>query len=226
LCALDAVSFEVKEGEIFGIAGPNGSGKTTLFNVISGALAPSAGEVFFNGSNITGMKPHEVCHRGLARTFQIPVVFSSMTVRDNIKIGACFGSRGREDEEKNINEVISFVGLQGKENTITKNLDLFGKKSVMIGAALATRPRLLLLDEPIAGLTPVEVEKSVDLFHKINSDLGITIIIIEHLMKVFVKICGRCMILDYGEGIYLGSAKEIHKDKAVCESYLGDGYNA
>lgn len=220
LAAVKDVSCEVQEGEIFGIAGPNGAGKTTLFNLISGVL-PGSGKIIFNGININGLRPHQICQRGIARTFQIPTLFSTMTVFQNVRVGAHFGLRGGKDEEGIINEVINFVGLNGRENIIAENLNLFDKKSTMLAAALATKPRLLLLDEPIGGLSPTEIRQSVTLFQKINEGLGVTIIVIEHLMKVLVETSHRLMILHNGEKICVGPPQEVTKDRRVIETYLG-----
>jgi len=222
LAAVKDLSFEVEKGEIFGIAGPNGAGKTTLFNLICGML-PGTGEIVFDGRNINGLRPHQICYRGIARTFQIPLLFSTMTVFENVKVGAHFGGRGGHNEKENINETINLVGLQGKENIIAENLSVFNKKLVMLAAALATRPKLLLLDEPAGGLSPGEVKQSVELIQKINTELGITIIVIEHLMKVLMELSQRLMILHYGEKICMGPPKEVTADKRVIEVYLGAG---
>jgi branched-chain amino acid transport system ATP-binding protein len=150
---------------MFGIAGPNGAGKTTLFNLISGVLAGS-GDIILDGIKISGLRPCQICHRGVARTFQIPQVFSSMTVLNNVKVGACFGGLKGHREGEIVDEVITLVGLQGKENVVSDHLNLYGKRQTMLAAALATRPKLLLLDEPIAGLSPTEVRETVTVFRK------------------------------------------------------------
>ncbi len=222
LAAVKDLSFEVKEKEIFGIAGPNGAGKTTLFNVISGVY-PSSGEIHFLGERINHLRPFQVCHKGIARTFQIPSVFSTLTVYDNIRIGAHFGNYSK-NEVKIIKDVLDFVGLSEKMHIQTKHLPLFDKKLTMVGAALATQPKLLMLDEPIGGLSPGEINQSVDLFKRINRELGITLIVIEHLMKVLMEISERMMILHNGEKICLGTPEEVAKDKQVIEVYLGADY--
>jgi branched-chain amino acid transport system ATP-binding protein len=220
LAAVNDLSFEVEGGEIFGIAGPNGAGKSTLFNVVTGFYRGS-GDIIFDGGNIRGLRPHQICHKGIARTFQIPQLFSTLPLVENVKVGAHFGGRGAHDERERINEAINFVGLQGKENAIAANLNLFDKKLTLIAAALATKPKLLLLDEPIGGLSPTEVRESVALIQKINKELGLTIIVIEHLMKVLTKISQRLMILHNGEKICLGPPEEVTKNKRVIEVYLG-----
>ncbi len=223
LSALNSVSFEVSEGEIFGIAGPNGSGKTTLFNVITGVY-PYSGNIIFDGLSIRGLRPHRICHRGIGRTFQISTVFSTMTVRQNLEIGARFGNHGQTDIEQSIKEAITLAGLGERENTIGANLNLFDKKATMIAAALATKPKLLLLDEPAGGLSLSEIEELLKLIRKINQALGISVIIIEHLMKVIMGLCQRLMILHYGDKICLGPPQEVAKDKRVIEAYLGGTY--
>ena len=219
LVAVKDVSFKVEKGEIFGIAGPNGSGKTTLFNLISGMLRGS-GNIVFDNQNISGLRPDQICQKGIARTFQIPVVFPTLTVSRNVEVGAYFGTQGTQREKGIINEVINFVGLQGKENVVAAGIDLFSKKMTMLAAALATKPKLLLLDEVVAGLSPTETSQFVELVGKINRELGITIMVIEHLMKVLTEICQRLMIIHYGEQICIGPPKEVTENSRVREIYL------
>jgi len=220
LAAVNDLSFEVEKGEIFGIAGPNGAGKTTLFNLISG-IYPYSGEITFEGEDIHGLRPFQVCHRGVARTFQIPILFPTITVYDNVRVGAHFGVLKGKNEKERINKVIDFVGLRDKENIVAEHVDLFDKRLTMLAAALATEPRLLLVDEPIAGLSPKEVRASVELFQRINKELGITIIVIEHLMKVLVEVSHRLMIINNGEKICTGPPREVTQNKEVIEVYLG-----
>ena len=222
MMAVNDLSFEVPSGEVFGIAGPNGAGKTTLFNLITGFLQGS-GEVRFEDKDVTNLKPHEICHRGIARTLQIPQVFSTLNVFDNIRFGAHFGNKhiknGNETEV--IHRVMDFVGLQDDQTAIAENMNLYHKKLIMIAAALATQPRLLLLDEPIGGLSPAEIDPLMELIRKINQELKITVIIIEHLMKVLKELSGRLMILHYGEEIRTGPPAEVMEDEKVREVYLG-----
>lgn len=223
LLAVNNLSFRVKKEEIFGIAGPNGAGKTTLFNLITGFYQGS-GEIVFEGENIHGCKPYEICHKGIARTFQIPEVFLTLPVIENVRVGAHFGNSGIRNEKKNIKEAIHFVGLDGKENVIGTNLKLLDKKLVMIAAALATKPKLLLLDEPIAGLSTHETRQCVDMFKQINKDLGLTIIIIEHFMKVLTELSDRLLILQNGGEICVDSPLAVTNNKKVIECYLGEDH--
>jgi len=220
LAAVDDLSLEVNKGEILGIAGPNGAGKSTLFNVITGFYR-GTGKIIFDNENIHGLRPHQVCHKGIARTFQIPQIFSSLSMSQNVRVGAHFGKRRADNEEQNIREVISFVGLQGKENILGAELNLFDKKRMTVARALATKPKLLLLDEPVGGLSPTEVRDYVTLFKKINKELGLTVIIIEHLMKVLTKVSERLMIMDNGQKIALGCPEEVVKEEQVIKVYLG-----
>jgi branched-chain amino acid transport system ATP-binding protein len=220
MLAVNNLSFEVYPGEVFGIAGPNGSGKTTLFNVITGFL-PGTGEVLFEGSSINSLKPHQICRKGIARTFQIPLVFSTLDVFHNVRFGAHFGNPYPKNENQIIHDAIDFVGLTGKKAVVAENVDLLHKKLIMIAAALATHPKLLLLDEPIGGLSPPEIGPLIKLIQRINEELGIAIIVIEHLMKALKELSHRLMILHYGEMIRIGDPEEVMDDNKVREVYLG-----
>ena len=222
MMAVNNLSFEVSAGEVFGIAGPNGAGKTMLFNLITGFLQ-GTGEVRFEDKNVTNLKPYQICHRGIARTLQIPQVFSTLDVFNNVRFGAHFGNKHLKDgsETEIINRALDFVGLQDDKTAIAENMDLLHKKLIMIAAALATRPRLLLLDEPIGGLSPAEIGPLIELIRRINQELNITVIIIEHLMKVLKELSDRLMILHYGEEIRTGPPAEVMQDEQVKEVYLG-----
>jgi len=227
LKALDEVSFEVKRGEIFGIAGPNGAGKTTLFNVIAGMLKGS-GEIIFDGVNISGLGPHQICHKGIARTFQIPNPFLTLSVYDNVRVGAFFGHDKRKDHherEKLIDEILHLVGLESKKKEKVASLDIFDKKLTMLAASLATEPRMLLLDEPVGGLSPSEIKQFINLVMDVKNKLDLTIIVIEHLMPVLTDISHRMMILDNGKKICIGPPEVVVRDPKVREIYLGE-YNA
>ena len=223
LAAISDLSFEVEKGEVFGIAGPNGAGKTTLFNVIAGVY-PCNGKIIFNGTQINGMRPHRICQMGIARTFQLPMVFSSFTVYQNIETGAHFGYAGDEDQSSLVEEIMEFVGLQDKANVEAQHLRLFDKKLTMLGTVLATKPKLLLLDEPASGLNPTEVMDSIKLFKKINEKYSITIIVIEHLMRVLMGISHKLMILNNGEMIAIGPPSQVANNEKVIEVYLGKEY--
>lgn len=223
LRAVDNVDLEIEEGEIYGIAGPNGAGKTTLFNVISGLWPPSSGKVIFKNDIISGLKPYQICHKGIARTFQISTVFATLTVLDNIKIGAVFGAKTKKLDSSHINEIMEFLGIQNKKDTIAQNLELYTMKLVMLAAALATDCKLLLLDEPMAGLTIAEIDNFLQIIRKMNKEWGITIMIIEHLIDTLIDISDRIIILDGGKVIYKGLPEELTKDKKVIEVYLGKG---
>jgi branched-chain amino acid transport system ATP-binding protein len=225
LAAVDDVSFEVEEGEVFGIAGPNGAGKTTLFNVITG-FYKGTGKIFFKNENILGLKTHQVCHKGIVRTFQIPTLFLTLTLAENITVGAHYGGQGSQGEQERINEAIKLTGLTGKEDVIAENLNLFDKKRTMLAAGLATKPKLFLLDEPIGGLSPTETTDFINLVKQINQEIGLTIIIIEHLMKVLTELSTRMMILHNGARIALGPPAEVCSDQRVLDVYLGSKHHA
>jgi branched-chain amino acid transport system ATP-binding protein len=222
LAAVKNLSVEIQEKEIFGIAGPNGAGKTTLFNVISGIYS-GTGEIIFDGRRIDRLRPFQVCRKGIARTFQIPSIFSTLTVYDNVRVGAHFGNPSK-NEKKNIQDIMEYVGLYEKKDIEAKHLALFDKKMTMLAAALATKPKLLMLDEPIGGLSPKEINQSVEIFRRINQELGITLIVIEHLMKVLMGISQRMMIMHNGEKICIGTPEQVANDRQVIEVYLGAEY--
>lgn len=219
LAACDNISFNVNNREIFGIAGPNGAGKTTLFNCITG-IYKYGGKVVFDGSDITNLASDKVCHIGVARTFQIPTVFQSMKLLENIKVGAHFG-RGKEDSEKKIDKILKLLGLKGKEHYEAHNLSLYDKKLTMLATALSTQPKLLLLDEPVGGLSPTESQDFMKLVNRLRDELNLSIIIIEHLMRVLTGLSERLMILDNGKIIKIGNPVEVTKDERVIEVYLG-----
>jgi branched-chain amino acid transport system ATP-binding protein len=221
LVALNDLSFEVEKGQIFGIAGPNGSGKTTLLNVIAGVLIPKSGSIYLRGDDIVGFKPREVCYKGIARTFQIPEVFPTLTVLDNIRVGLSFGHGPRKNPARDLDEIIDFVGLTGKENILAANIDLYTRKLLMLAAALATDPDILLLDEPLGGLNISEIDDYLRLVRQLNEKMGITFLVVEHVFDKLVEISERILIIDFGKKIYLGSSEEVTEDPRVIEVYLG-----
>jgi branched-chain amino acid transport system ATP-binding protein len=224
LAALSRVDFSVNQGEIVGLIGPNGAGKTTLFNLISGALPLKSGVINFKGDKISGLKPHQICKRGVARTFQAVKVFGNMPVFQNVMLGSLFGTptaMSSADAARETAELLEFVGLSAVSATPVKDLTLVNQKRVEVARALATKPELLLLDELMAGLNSTEIAESMELVTTIR-DKGITIFMIEHVMKAIMNICGRIMVLHHGEKIAEGTPKEIATSKKVIEVYLGE----
>jgi branched-chain amino acid transport system ATP-binding protein len=220
LTAVKDVSFEVAEGEVFGIAGPNGAGKSVLFSTISGFYGPTSGEVVFDGRPIGGLPPHRICHLGLTRTFQTPTLFHSLSVEDNIRVGASFGRGGAGVD---VSAIIDLLDLGPIASSRATNLDLFAMKKVVLGAALATHPRVLLLDEPMAGFSHVEVERYLELIAEIRRRWGTTVIIIEHLLDVLIGVSDRMLILHYGSVLYQGLPEDVKAHEGVVDVYLGGG---
>jgi branched-chain amino acid transport system ATP-binding protein len=223
LTALANVDFHISRGEILGLIGPNGAGKTTLFNLISGSLVPTSGTIRFKGENITGLKPHRICRKGIARTFQLVKLFGNMTVLENILLGELFGpstASPRSHTKKTCLELLEFVGLSEMKENLAKDLTIINQKRLEVARALATKPELLLLDEFMAGLNPTEVALAIELIKKIRN-LGVTIIMIEHVMKVIMDISDRIMVLHHGEKIAEGIPEEITANKMVIDVYLG-----
>jgi branched-chain amino acid transport system ATP-binding protein len=221
LSALTNVSFGVKKGEIVGLIGPNGAGKTTLFNVINGFYGPSKGEVRFRNKTISGLKPHTVCILGIARTFQVVKPLQRMSVFDNVLASAFLRTANRGEAAELTLEILQFSGLSEERDTISKGLPLGMRKRLEIARALATQPELLLLDESFAGLNPTELNESIEIIKKIR-EKGITIMIIEHHMKVIMAISDRIVVLNYGEKIAEGTPQEIRNNPLVVEAYLGE----
>ena len=221
--ALINADMSVEKAEIFGIAGPNGAGKSTLFNVISGTFPPSAGRIIFEGKDITNLNAHRVCHLGLVRTFQIPQTFPTLSVYDNVRVGTTFGGHDGRALERKIQDTIEFLGLTSFRDTLASNLDLYTTKLVMMAACLATSCRLLMLDEPLAGLSMLEINEFLDVVRKINQEQGITILIIEHILDSLIDISNRMLILHNGEVLCTGDPNAVCRDPKVIEVYLGEG---
>ena len=224
LAAVSKVDFNVDQGEVVGLIGPNGAGKTTLFNLISGALVPKPGVIKFKGEKITGLKPYQICRRGVARTFQEVRVFSNMPVLQNVLLGSLFGAptgMSSADATREATGLLEFVGLSEMGAIPAKDLTLANQKRVEVARALATKPELLLLDEVMAGLNPTETAEAMELVTRIR-DKGITIFMIEHVMKAIMSVCNRIMVLHHGEKIADGTPQEIATSKTVIEVYLGE----
>jgi branched-chain amino acid transport system ATP-binding protein len=225
LAALTEVSYEVNPGEIMGLIGPNGAGKTTLFNVVNGFYPPTHGEVFFKGVNVSRMKPHQICSLGMARTFQVVKPLQRMTTLDNVIASAFLRAKSKAEAKEMALEHLQFTGLHEDRNVVSKGLPLGKRKKLEITRALATQPEMLLLDESFAGLNPSEQNELVEIIRKVR-EKGITIMVIEHHMKVIMSISDRIVVLNYGEKIAEGSPKEIGSNPLVIEAYLGEAMNA
>jgi len=225
LAAVKDVSFEIRKGEILGLIGPNGAGKTTLFNVVNGFYAPSRGEVLFKDERISGLKPHQSCQRGMARTFQVVKPLQRMSVLDNVIASAFLRAKDRKHADEIALETLAFTGLTADRDVISKGLPLGKRKRLEIARALATQPKLLLLDESFAGLNPSELDESIGIIRKIK-ERGVTIMIIEHHMKVIMSISDRIVVLSYGEKLAEGTPAEIGRNPQVIEAYLGEAQSA
>ncbi len=219
LTAVNDLSFDVTQGQVFGIAGPNGAGKSTLYNLITG-LYSFEGSISFNNQEIGGLPPHKIANLGISRTFQIPQTFPSLSVEKSIEVGNYFGSKDGF-EQNYVDRILEFTNLKDKRDAMTGQLNLLDKKMLMIGAALATKPEILMLDEPMAGSNAKEIIKLMDLIRRINQDLKVTIIIIEHFMKVLTELTEKLLIIETGTEICCGDPKEVTSDPRVIESYLG-----
>jgi branched-chain amino acid transport system ATP-binding protein len=220
LKAVNDLSFEVQQGQIFGIAGPNGAGKSTVYNLITGFYSFD-GKIEFEGRDISGMPPYRIAKAGIARTFQVPQTFPSLSVQEAISVGSRFGAAGGLNPA-HVDEVIRFVDLEKERTQNTGLLNLLGKKKLMIGASLATKPKVLMLDEPMAGCNATEIRSLMELIAKINQDLGITIIIIEHFMKVLTELTESLLIIESGRKVLQDEPAKVVNDPKVIECYLGN----
>jgi len=225
LAAVTEVSFNVNKGEILGLIGPNGAGKTTLFNVVNGFYPPSHGEVFFNGKKISGLKPHQICQLGVARTFQVVKPLQRMAVLDNVIASAFVRADSKARAEEIAVETLRFTGLYEDRDVISKGLPLGKRKQLEIARALATQPEMILFDESCAGLNATELDHSIEIIRKIK-ERGLTIMVIEHHMKVIMSISDRIVVLNYGEKIAEGTPGEIKANPLVIEAYLGESQGA
>jgi len=228
LAAVSDVDFHIDRGEILGLIGPNGAGKTTLFNLVSATFPLSSGQIRFKDHKISGLKPHRICKTGIGRTFQETKVFPNMSVLQNVLVGAFFGTPNLVSgagAAREATQALDFVGLSAMGATPVNDLTLVNQKRVEVARALATKPELLLLDELMAGLNAAEVSEAMELVTKIR-DTGITIFMVEHVMKAIMGICERIIVLHHGEKICEGTPKEIGGNKQVIEIYLGEGAHA
>ena len=228
LAAVSNVDFTVEQGEAFGLIGPNGAGKTTLFNLISAALTTKSGTIKFKGENITGLKPYKICRMGIARTFQTVKVFPDLPALSNVLLGLHFGMSpglSSKDAVREATGLLEFVGLSALKATPAKDLTLANQKRLEVARALATDPELLLLDEMMAGLNPTELAQAMELIARIRNK-GITIIMIEHVMKAIMNVCERIMVLHHGQKIAEGTPQEIATSEKVIKVYLGDKAHA
>src|SRR6266436_6534492 len=224
--AVNRVSFDVREGEIVGLIGPNGSGKSTTFNLIAGTLRPTAGAIRFRDEDVTGLPAHAICHKGIARTFQIPRPFRKLSLHENVTLAAYYGEAGgitRAEAQHRAEEALGLVGLPTDAAAVTDGLGAAALKKLELARALATRPRLLLADESLGGLDSTEVEHAADLLESIRSRMGVTIIWVEHIMGVLMRIVDRVIVLDHGEKIFEGAPALAAVDPRVTEVYLGKG---
>jgi branched-chain amino acid transport system ATP-binding protein len=227
--AVRDVSFALMPGEVLGVIGPNGAGKTTLVNLITGTVRPSSGAIRFDGTRIDGLKPYRIGRMGIARTFQVVRPFASLTVRENVAVGAMYGAGGARRSThaafEKADEMLELVGLVGRRGELADGLPVGGRKQLELAKALAMEPRVLLLDEVMAGLRGAEIDEAMRLVRLVH-DRGVTLLLIEHVMKVIVGACSRVIVLDHGDKIAEGTPEQVTSNEAVVEAYLGKKYSA
>lgn len=241
LAAVSNLSLAIRQGDILGLIGPNGAGKTTTFSVITGDFAPTDGEILFEGRDIGGLQPHEVARRGIVRSFQLNTLFPHLTVKENVLLGLHLSStigfweglintrsnRRKEGElEEKAEEVMTFMGLAAYSGEHALNLPHGYQRALGIAIALAAQPKILLLDEPLTGMNPKEVDHMLSIIHKIRDDYNLTIVVVEHNMKAVMALCERIAVISFGQKIAEGKPEEIQTNKAVIEAYLGSEEDA
>ena len=220
LMAVKELSFKLEKGDILGLIGPNGAGKTTVFNCLTGFIPPDQGEILFHGKSVKGLQPFRICQLGLVRTFQIVKPFLTISVLDNVMVGALIKEKSITKARQESMEIIEFLGLGRMANVEAQGLPLPLRKKLELARALATKPKILLLDEVMAGLNPTEVDEIIDLIRQVN-ERGISILLIEHVMRGVMALSQRVLVINYGERIAEGAPEEVVKDKGVIEAYLG-----
>jgi len=225
LKAVEDFNLSIEEGEILGLIGPNGAGKSTIFNCIAGVYPPTAGEIYFKGENITHQRPWDLCRKGLARTFQIVKPFSSRTVLYNVTVGAFATTGKRAEAERRALKVLRHLHMEDIRNVRAGNLTIAYLKRLEIARALATQPKILLLDEVMAGLRPTEVDEMVKIIKELRES-GVTIFVIEHIMRAIMALSDRVAVLHFGIKIAEGTPKEVASDERVIKAYLGEEYGA
>ena len=223
LAAVANVDFQLEKGEIMGLIGPNGSGKTTVFNLIAGVYRADRGSIRLDGEEITSLSTAAICQKGIGRTFQIPQPFSRLTVLENVRLGRVYGSQPAQSitqADQEADEVLEFIGLKAKRSLVSGRLPLLDRKRLELGKALATRPKVLLMDEILGGLTPAEIDTAMDLIKAIRNS-GVTLIVVEHVMKAIMGISDRVIVLNSGAKIAEGPPRKVVQDRNVIEAYLG-----